>query len=195
MKLLIVLLAFVTLTTELLHSQDAWQRQFYESPSMVTCIYFINENTGWAVGYAGSIVNTKNGGELWETQISGTSEKLNSVYFLNSDTGFISGDGLILRTFNSGLNWDKIAIDTLINGKKIEFIESYFKNIDTGCFLGAVWQFNLDVAWEHWYFLKSYDGLRSFDIVDKGNRYSISDIITYIFLTVIFSMRTELVTN
>lgn len=176
MKLRIILLAFILLPAQLLFSQlsqfstKGWFPQFHDTTKGLSYLFFINENTGWAVGYKGCIVNTTNGGEIWISQISGTREWLESVYFINPDTGFIGSRGFILMTVNSGLNWDKIIIDTLINGNKIVFFESYFPCIDTGYFLGGVLQNGGDVFWYHWYFLKSYDGLKSFEIVDKGDK-------------------------
>jgi len=75
-------------------------------------------------------------------------------------------------TVNSGLDWYEIIIDTLINGNKIVLFESYFPSIDTGYFIGAVANYGSDFMWYHWYFLNTYDGLKSFEIIDKGDKYS-----------------------
>ncbi len=169
MKSFIFLLTFILLPAELLYTQDSWHKQFYDSTIMLTYIYFINENTGWAVGYTGNIVHTSDGGETWISQTSGTIDWLNCVYFIDSNTGFISGYGFILKTINSGLNWDKINIDTLIDNKKFEFFELYFSCIDTGYLLGAIKEsFSDDAFWRHWYFVKSDGGLKSFEMIDKG---------------------------
>ena len=189
MKFLIFLLAFILLPAQLLHSQDSWHKQFCDSTKMLRKIYFINENTGWAVGWTGNVLNTTNGGDSWNSQISGTIKRLNSVYFINPDTGFISSSGFILKTLNSGTNWDKISIDTFVNNKKFEFRELYFPCIDTGYLLGTILESNgSDVFWDHWYLLKSYDGLKSFEIIDKG-KYDREDSAENQFLKLYFPTR------
>lgn len=87
-----LIFCILLLTTNLLFGQ--WIQQntnFYPVP--LKSIYFIDENTGWAVG--GSLNNpspvlwTNDGGDTWlETNLI---EKCNSVYFTNIDTGFIGG--------------------------------------------------------------------------------------------------------
>jgi hypothetical protein len=67
-------------------------------------VYFIDSNTGWAVGSYGTILKATDGGENWISQISGTSHR--SVYFIDSNTGWIVGDGgTILKTTDGGNNW------------------------------------------------------------------------------------------
>ena len=71
-------------------------------------LYFINSNTGWAVGGYGNpeqvIAGTTNGGTDWTIQMSGNSPRLYDVYFINSMTGWAVGDsGLILKTTNGGV--------------------------------------------------------------------------------------------
>ena len=171
MKLLIILFVFALLPTELIYSQNAWQLQFYDSTNSLSNLYFFNEYTGWAVGFHGRIANTTNGGDFWNSQISGTSQELFSVYFLNPDTGFIGGRGLILMTKNSGLNWEIINIDTLIEKKVIEFREIYFTSKDTVYLLGVLIEGGNDFFWERWLFLKSYDGLKHFEIENIGINY------------------------
>ncbi len=41
----------------------------------------------------------------WVPQNSGTTNDLNSVHFTNEFVGFVSGDGIILKTTDGGINW------------------------------------------------------------------------------------------
>ncbi len=67
-------------------------------------IFFLNNQTGFAVGHQGGIVKTTNGGVNWVVQNSGTTKRLNEIWFINNDTGFIAGDsGLLLVTYNGGV--------------------------------------------------------------------------------------------
>jgi photosystem II stability/assembly factor-like uncharacterized protein len=70
-------------------------------------ISFPNTRTGYAVGAAGAIRKTVNGGAAWTTQTSGTSTRaLRGVVFAGPNLGVIVGDsGTILRTTNGGATW------------------------------------------------------------------------------------------
>ncbi|MGH2576033.1 MAG: hypothetical protein ACRDFC_10080, partial [Ignavibacteria bacterium] len=47
----------------------------------------------------------------WYPLNSGTFEHLRSVFFINNSIGFATGDNVVLKTTNSGINWS-IYIDT-----------------------------------------------------------------------------------
>ena len=69
-------------------------------------VYFINSTTGYAVGDAGVIIKTTNGGISWTTQISHVKARLSSVFFTDVSTGYIVGDSAVfLKTTNGGQNW------------------------------------------------------------------------------------------
>jgi photosystem II stability/assembly factor-like uncharacterized protein len=68
---------------------------------------------GWAVGDAGTIVKTVNGGQTWTKQSSGVSSKLIAVDFVTANHGFAVGkSGRILRTRDGGSHWVKIDSGT-----------------------------------------------------------------------------------
>lgn len=66
---------------------------------------FVNANTGWIGGSAGTILVTVNGGNSWFFQTS-TAPIVHSIKMLNASTGYLLGDGLYSTT-NSGVNWIK----------------------------------------------------------------------------------------
>jgi photosystem II stability/assembly factor-like uncharacterized protein len=71
-------------------------------------IHFIDNNNGWAVGYFGKIIHTKDGGETWEIQASGTENVLTGVSFNNLNNGWAVGHGgTILHTKDGGKSWIK----------------------------------------------------------------------------------------
>jgi hypothetical protein len=73
-------------------------------------IHFVNGNTGYAVGDAGTILKTTNGGSSWYNQNSGVVTKLSQVYFANSSTGYIVGDnGVILKTTTAGDSLNSVS--------------------------------------------------------------------------------------
>jgi photosystem II stability/assembly factor-like uncharacterized protein len=76
-------------------------------------IDFPGEKTGWAVGDAGTILKTNDGGETWKAQVSGVSATLYAVDFVSTTTGFVVGkSGRILRTRDGGSHWVKLGSGT-----------------------------------------------------------------------------------
>ena len=74
--------------------------------SSLAAIYFVGKTRGWAVGDAGTIIATTDGGETWQPQESGTPYGLLSVHFANEKEGWVVGEnGLILKTADGGANW------------------------------------------------------------------------------------------
>lgn len=97
---------------------------------------FINQWTGWAVGYNNSIIKTTDGGYNWTKQNDGLSitTQLRDVEFINnsSDTGWIVGrSNTVLKTTNSGNNW--FTMNTPVNE---EFTSVKFVNSKTGWIAG-----------------------------------------------------------
>ncbi|HEX2786903.1 MAG TPA: YCF48-related protein [Ignavibacteria bacterium] len=58
----------------------------------------------------------------WISQTSNVTGKLSDVCFINENTGWICGDDCVLKTTNSGVNWQKINISGSNNS--IQFINS-----------------------------------------------------------------------
>ena len=59
-----------------------------------------------AVGQAGTIQRTVNGGEYWKMHESNTIYNLNSVDFVTKRIGWIVGEaGLVLKTEDGGFTW------------------------------------------------------------------------------------------
>jgi photosystem II stability/assembly factor-like uncharacterized protein len=67
---------------------------------------FISATHGWAVGYAGTILVTKDGGDTWTTQDSGTNEDFWAVSFVDAYRGWAAGNsGTIVATSDGGSTW------------------------------------------------------------------------------------------
>lgn len=73
---------------------------------MINEIFFINPVKGWAVGEAGSIWTTNDGGLKWAKQKSGQLEDLFGVFFKDENEGWATGlNGTLLYTDNGGKIW------------------------------------------------------------------------------------------
>ena len=103
-------------------SSAIFAQNFYWAPqnSGVTTtlndLFFADNQTGWAVGDNGIIVNTTDGGETWLPQESGTTEILRAVFFIDANTGWAVGGTLnkaMIKTTDGGANWLSIAASNI----------------------------------------------------------------------------------
>lgn len=74
-------------------------------------VCFVDKHTGWAVGWAGIILNTTDGGNTWRRQYANlgkTSADFYGVSFVDKDTGWIVGThNVVLKTVTGGLIWTR----------------------------------------------------------------------------------------
>ena len=131
MKKIIFTLFIIHISLIIAIAQNTW---FWQNPlpqgNSLNCVKFVNSNTGWAVGYHGTIIKTIDGGNNWTLISSGTMIELTSVYFTNEYTGWVVGAtdpgfNIILKTTNGGINW--ISQSSGVNNylTSICFINSY----------------------------------------------------------------------
>lgn len=99
-------------------SGTTWYSQLSGTNRDLTSVFCTNNNTGWIVGYFGTIQRTTDSGNNWVPQTSGTELDLLSVYFVDQNTGWAVGSfGTILKTTNGGVSFieeeeiDEIPID------------------------------------------------------------------------------------
>jgi photosystem II stability/assembly factor-like uncharacterized protein len=101
----------------------------------LTGIYFINNLTGWVVGYPGYIGKTTTGGSFVQ-QTTGVSDRLNDVYFINDNTGWVVGGDFgterIFKTTNGGTNWIPQT-----SGTANKLFAVYFIDANTGWSVGG----------------------------------------------------------
>lgn len=88
-------------------------------------MFFLDANTGTAIGYNGTILKTTDGGANWAPQSSGTNKILSSIFFTDANTGTVVGqDTTILRTTNGGTTWTPqsvLGISTNITLEAVHF--------------------------------------------------------------------------
>lgn len=94
-------------------------------------MYFLNADTGFAVGSNGAISKTLDGGVNWDLQAPGTG-LMRGVLFIDNDTGFVCGQyGQVFKTTNGGNSWSAIYNDGSTYFRAVEFV-----NASTGFLAG-----------------------------------------------------------
>ena len=79
-------------------------------------VFFVNIDTGFAVGHAGSnntgiVIKTTDGGATWTSVDYGFNKNVEGVYFVNDQVGFICGKGFISKTTDQGNTWTPVLND------------------------------------------------------------------------------------
>ncbi|MFI5144624.1 MAG: YCF48-related protein [Ignavibacteria bacterium] len=101
----------------------------------LTGIFFINDLTGWVVGYPGYIGKTTNGSSFVQ-QTTGVQDRLNDVFFIDPNTGWVVGGDFsverIFKTTDGGANWV-----TQTSGTANKLFSVYFIDANTGWSVGG----------------------------------------------------------
>ncbi len=110
----------------------------------IESIFFVNANTGWAVGTGGIIYKTTNGGANWgkiswkNDNPKVTDINLYSVYFINENTGFVAGqNGAMYKTTEGGdtpAEW--VEVTTGVAGSNTIY-DINFVNTEKGFFIST----------------------------------------------------------
>ena len=93
-----------------------WLPQTSGTTQALHGIHFVNAKVGWAVGAAGTILSSLDGGTTWIQQSSGVSETLQAVHFVDASSGWAIGDaGTIIHTTDGGQIWVRQQSKTSAN--------------------------------------------------------------------------------
>lgn len=99
----IVFFCFISLV-----ARAQWTQLNSGTTNGLTSVFFLNNDTGFVVGFSGTILKTVDGGLTWLPQNSGTNAYLSQVVFLDDNNGIIVGDsGIVLKTINAGVAWQR----------------------------------------------------------------------------------------
>ena len=86
-----------------------WQRPLPQG-NVVLDYFYLNDLQGWAVGEAGTVLATSDGGVTWQAQHSGVELSLTKVMFANTQIGWIaSTNGQLLKTVDGGAHWKLVS--------------------------------------------------------------------------------------
>ena len=101
-----------------------WQKLNSNTAEWLTDVFFLNELTGFAVGYNGTILKTTDGGNNWALTQIGNGEALLSVFFVNNNKGFAVGTNHILgSTEDGGTTWTYKYLSAEVNFNEIYFVD------------------------------------------------------------------------
>lgn len=133
-----IILTILLIHFSILIAYSQWVQQNSGTNQNLYDIEFINEKTGWAVGDAGVVIKTTNGGTNW-LNVPNPSINYNGTLFsiqpIDSNiVYFTSASDLILKTTNGGSNWDVL---NYCNNCNSSITGLHFLNKDTGWFLGT----------------------------------------------------------
>tara|TARA_R100001443_G_scaffold117441_1_gene142736 strand:- start:24569 stop:25618 length:1050 start_codon:yes stop_codon:yes gene_type:complete len=96
----------------ILLSNDAthWRQSPVPTQSMLTAVFFVDEQHGWAVGHDALILATSDGGASWQLQqfLPEDDKPLLDVYFRDTQHGMAVGAyGLFYVTTDGGSTWEQ----------------------------------------------------------------------------------------
>jgi photosystem II stability/assembly factor-like uncharacterized protein len=149
MKRLFILIGILLFIFQTTHAQFAWEWQNPKPQGNTLRDVFFNDTIiGYAVGDAGTLIKTTDGGNNWNRVYTGVWDALNSVYFTDSYNGYIAGErGRILKTIDAGGHWDSLATNTTKTLYSIVFVNNNtgYAVGDSGTILkttngGTTWQ-------------------------------------------------------
>lgn len=93
----------VELRNKKLDSSD--QRQY--NGNGIVRLVFADDRTGWAVGEAGLILSTRDGGQTWTRQRTPVSKLFYDIVALDEQQAWaVGGGGTVIRTVDGGKNWN-----------------------------------------------------------------------------------------
>ncbi len=87
-----------------------WSDQNSNISNDLNAVFFLDNNTGWAVGRQGKVLHTTDGGNNWSLQNSGTTEDLNKVHMISTNVGYAVGDNGTLIKYD-GASWSTVNIN------------------------------------------------------------------------------------
>ena len=92
------------------HVQGQWKLLQSNITNSLFDVHFVDENHGWVVGAAGTILKTTDGGKNWQSQTSGITNSITKVFFVDTLYGWVVSKPItLLHTTDGGNSWNKIT--------------------------------------------------------------------------------------
>ena len=115
LSMLVAGCAPVAKTTGLARSMG-WVAQQSGTGNDLMGVCFTSANDGWAVGEAGMLLATSDGGAHWRSVSCGTLEDLFAVTFADRSHGWLLGDDEVMRTADAGKHWSVVRLGSAGSG-------------------------------------------------------------------------------
>lgn len=99
----------------ILYSDDnaaSWTQARVPTRQMLTALFFVDDQHGWAVGHDAQILASSDGGATWVKQFEDLEREapLLDVWFKDRTTGYAVGAyGALLETTDGGANWEDVS--------------------------------------------------------------------------------------
>src|ERR1035437_5547446 len=98
-------LTLLVFSSSLAFSQAwTWQNPL-PNGNPLSSVYWIDQNTAWAVGALGNAVRTTDGGTTWSVQSISPGTALSRVIFTSPQKGWAIGAGVAMMTTDAGTTW------------------------------------------------------------------------------------------
>ena len=127
LKLVRFVFALTVLGTATAQSQQQW---FWQNPlpqgHHLTCVRQIDGLTAYAVGEAGTVMKTTNGGVNWFVIQMGTTITLRGVWFTDPSKGVVVGDfGRVYLTQDGGTSWTVQTLNASSSFNAVTFSDAF----------------------------------------------------------------------
>lgn len=120
-------------TNPFYRQQDNFTNLNTNTINNINSLSFIDKNRGYAVGDAGTVIKTEDGGNSWSLLVMEDTTGFNSVHFLNIDEGYVAGDeGKLYVTNNGGGDWIRVPLPITERLIKIYFYDNAIGYIACG---------------------------------------------------------------
>lgn len=91
---------------------STWSQARVPTRQLLTAVFFVDEQHGWAVGHDAQVLASSDGGKSWNKQFEDLKREapLLDVWFKDLDNGLAIGAyGLLLSTVDGGRHWEDVS--------------------------------------------------------------------------------------
>ncbi|ABV87262.1 WD40/YVTN/BNR-like repeat-containing protein [Shewanella pealeana] len=106
--------------------QNSWKQVNTPTQALLTKLFFIAPDIGWAVGHDATILHTRDGGQTWSVQMQSEEieKPLLDILFFTPQHGVAVGAyGLFYRTYDGGKTWNSEYHQELLFEEDVAYLE------------------------------------------------------------------------
>lgn len=115
---------------------QSWLQAKVPTQQLLTAVYFVDQQYGWAVGHDALILATTDAGETWTRQYDDLEQEapLLDIWFKDRNQGYAVGAyGMLLQTDNGGQDWQRI--DEQLDNEEGYHLNAISAVTDAGLFI------------------------------------------------------------